>query len=73
MSENGIKPTNRKFNDHYADTRFDDTAHAIFNKYQTMGLVKVSDENTNIITSLPPLMEDDRQKTVAKSRTCTIL
>ena len=74
MSEDGIKPANRKSNDRYAaDTRFDDAAHAIYNKYQTMGLVKLSDENTNIITSLPPPLEDEREKTVVRSRTCTIL
>lgn len=74
MSENGIEPTKQKYNDRYAvETRFDDAAHAIYNKYQKMGLVKLSEENNKAITTSPPLVEDDRHGTVVKSRTCTIL
>ena len=74
MSDDEQKQTNRKSVGNYNDSRFDDAAHSIFHKYQTMGLVKVSDGHVNGITSSSSArVENDRRQTVVSSRACTIL
>jgi hypothetical protein len=70
----GIEETNSKLTDKQDDLRFQDAAQTIFSKYQTMGIVKSSDENAVTTTiSSPAHMNHHRQETIVSSRACIIL
>jgi hypothetical protein len=72
----GIDETNSKLIDSYENFRFQDAALAIFSKYQTMGIIKSSDENVGVITTATTpsvYINRQQQQTTVSSRACTIL
>jgi len=67
---NGIHQTNENLVDNYEDFRFRDAAEAIYMKYHRTGMIKSSEQTTEILKNV---YRGNQHETIVHSKACTIL